>query len=277
VLTVCVAGAARAQADVVSSTGSHRWSVQSAETVGPGANVGVFQAGFPGVDLMLIHGLDQTTDVNAHVGLNYAFEGLTTNSRFEFTAQVGIRKELLTFGGNVKMSGRFDPGIIIAASPGQFGLKIPLGLELGIPLSSVMIINASFDLPLYFTFGDFNAFYIPLLFGGGVEYLIQPNWRSPGRSRWAQPSSPTAAGPISLSTCSPVSPTSSDPGCPGGALCPGCAARRLQRPAAVVSFLYAHPRNAYVWRHNRRGRAASGRDSLPADARADEAWTVDDL
>ena len=69
VLTVCVAGAARAQADVVSSTGSHRWSVQSAETVGPGANVGVFQAGFPGVDLMLIHGLDSTTDVNAHVGL----------------------------------------------------------------------------------------------------------------------------------------------------------------------------------------------------------------
>jgi len=181
VLTVCVAGAARAQADVVSSTGSHRWSVQSAETVGPGANVGVFQAGFPGVDLMLIHGLDQTTDVNAHVGLNYAFEGLTTNSRFEFTAQVGIRKELLTFGGNVKMSGRFDPGIIIAASPGQFGLKIPLGLELGIPLSSVMIFNASFDLPLYFTFGDFNAFYIPLLFGGGVEYLIQPNLAITGK------------------------------------------------------------------------------------------------
>jgi len=183
VLTVCVAGAARAQADVVSSTGSHRWSVQSAETVGPGANVGVFQAGFPGVDLMLIHGLDQTTDVNAHVGLNYAFEGLTTNSRFEFTAQVGIRKELLTFGGNVKMSGRFDPGIIIAASPGQFGLKIPLGLELGIPLSSVMIINASFDLPLYFTFGDFNAFYIPLLFGGGVEYLIQPNLAITGKGK----------------------------------------------------------------------------------------------
>ena len=181
VLTVCVAGAARAQADVVSSTGSHRWSVQSAETVGPGANVGVFQAGFPGVDLMLIHGLDQTTDVNAHVGLNYAFEGLTTNSRFEFTAQVGIRKELLTFGGNVKMSGRFDPGIIIAASPGQFGLKIPLGLELGIPLSSVMIFNASFDLPMYFTFGDFNAFYIPLLFGGGVEYLIQPNLAITGK------------------------------------------------------------------------------------------------
>ena len=54
--------------------------MQSAETVGPGANVGVFQAGFPGVDLMLIDGLDQTTDVNAHIGLNYAFEGLTTAS-----------------------------------------------------------------------------------------------------------------------------------------------------------------------------------------------------
>ena len=44
-----------------------------------------------------------------------------------------------------------------------------------------MIINASFDLPLYFTFGDFNAFYIPLLFGGGVEYLIQPNLAITGK------------------------------------------------------------------------------------------------
>ena len=30
-------------------------------------------------------------------------------------------------------------------------------------------------------FGDFNAFYIPLLFGGGVEYLVQPNLAITGK------------------------------------------------------------------------------------------------
>jgi len=180
VLTMFVAGVAKAQDTLAAPAPSSRWSVDSAYTVGAGANVFAGAVGFPGLDLRLIHGLDSTTDVNARVGINYAFEGLTQGTRFEFTAQVGIRKELTNFG-NMKLSGRFDPGIIIAASPGQFGLKIPVGLELGIPLSQQLTLNASFDLPMFFTFGDVNAFYIPLLFGGGVEYLIQPNLAITGK------------------------------------------------------------------------------------------------
>ena len=175
VLSLCISGAARAQTEVTPATGSQRWSVQSANTVGAGANVVSGQAGYPGLEVMFIHGLDSTTDVNAQVGLNYAFEGLTQGTRFEFTGQVGIRKELLVFGNSLKLAGRFDPGILWGASPGQFGIKIPVGLELGIPINELMIANASLDLPLFFTLGNVNAFYIPLLFGVGVEYLIQPN------------------------------------------------------------------------------------------------------
>jgi hypothetical protein len=175
-----VAGVATARETLAPPAPSSRWSVDSAYTVGAGANVFAGAVGFPGLDLRLIHGLDSTTDVNARVGINYAFEGLTEGTRFEFTAQVGIRKELTNFG-NMKLSGRFDPGIIVAASPGQFGLKIPVGLELGIPLSQQLTLNASFDLPMFFTFGDVNAFYIPLLFGGGVEYLVQPNLAITGK------------------------------------------------------------------------------------------------
>ena len=175
VLTVCAAGAVRAQTEVTPATGSQRWTVDSGETVGAGANVAAAAVGYPGLDLRLFHGLDATTDVNAHVGINYAFEGITRGTRFEFTAQVGIRKELLTFGGNMKLAGYFDPGILVAASPGQFGIKIPIGVEMGIPLNQKIILNGSLDLPMFFTFGDFNAFYIPLLFGGGIEYLLEPH------------------------------------------------------------------------------------------------------
>ena len=199
VLTMFVAGTARAQATapdtaqptppgtaqpaapatgtalVTTPTPSSRWTVDSAETVGPGANVGAFAAGYPGLDLRLFHGLDTTTDVNAHVGFNYAFEGITRGTRFEFTAQVGIRKELLSFGPHTKLSGTFDPGILIATSPGQFGIKIPFGLQIGIPLGEKIMANASFEIPMFFTLGDFNAFYVPLLFGGGIEYLLEPH------------------------------------------------------------------------------------------------------
>jgi hypothetical protein len=178
---MCAAGAARAQSEVTPATGSSRWSVDSGNTVGAGANVFAGAVGYPGLDLRIIHGLDATTDVNAHIGINYAFEGITRDTRFEFTAQVGIRKELLTLGGNMKLAGKFDPGILVASSPGEFGLKIPLGLELGIPLSQALMLNASFDLPMFFTFGDFSAFYIPLLFGGGLEYLVNPNLAITGK------------------------------------------------------------------------------------------------
>jgi hypothetical protein len=181
VLTMCVSGVARAQGELTPPTASSRWSVDSAYTVGAGANVVAGAVGYPGLDLRLIHGLDATTDVNAHVGVNYAFEGITRGTRFEFTAQVGIRKELANLGGNMRLAGKFDPGIIVASSPGEFGLKIPFGLELGIPLSQVLTLNASFDLPLFFTFGDFSAFYIPLLFGGGIEYLVNPNLAITGK------------------------------------------------------------------------------------------------
>ena len=87
---MCLAATAHGQtSDVTPATGSSRWSVQSGNTVGAGANVFAGAVGFPGLDLAIIHGLDATTDVNARIGLNYAFEGLTQGTRFEFTAQVG--------------------------------------------------------------------------------------------------------------------------------------------------------------------------------------------
>lgn len=176
-LTACMASVASAQevSGPTTPTASHRWTEESAFTVGAGSNVFTGAVGYPGLDLKLIHGLDATTDVNAHVGLNYAFEGITRGgARFEFTGQVGIRKELASFG-DLKLAGRFDPGILAASSPGVFGIKIPFGLELGIPFGPQLTANASFDIPMYFTLGDFNAFYVPLLFGGGVEYLVNPN------------------------------------------------------------------------------------------------------
>ena len=54
--------------------------------------------------------------------------------------------------------------------------------QIGFPVNNKLVFNASFELPMFITFSDGlsndgrgGAFYLPLLFGGGVEYLLQPN------------------------------------------------------------------------------------------------------
>jgi hypothetical protein len=49
-----------------------------------------------------------------------------------------------------------------------------VGLEFGFPITPVFRANASFDLPFWITFSPSPVVgYIPILFGGGVEYLVQ--------------------------------------------------------------------------------------------------------
>jgi hypothetical protein len=63
-------------------------------------------------------------------------------------------------------------------------MTFPLGLEFGFPITSVFRANASFDLPFWITFSPSPVVgYIPILFGGGVEYLLQ---RDSGTDRTAE-------------------------------------------------------------------------------------------
>jgi hypothetical protein len=80
----------------------------------------------------------------------------------------------------------FNPGIILAfpnfsGSSTQFGLAFPIGFQIGFPVADKWTINASLELPMYATFGDFGSFYIPILIGGGVEWMFQPNLAFTGK------------------------------------------------------------------------------------------------
>jgi hypothetical protein len=83
----------------------------------------------------------------------------------------------------MKLAGYFDPGILVAASPGQFGIKIPIGVEMGIPSTRRSCSTARSISRSFFTFGDFNAFYVPLLFGGGISTCSSHTSRSLESSR----------------------------------------------------------------------------------------------
>jgi len=172
VFALCLGGAAYAQ----TSTTTNHWTVDSAETVGAGSNVVRGQVGFPGLWGDFVHGLDPTTEIGGRLQLNYAVEGITASTNFEMAFQFLARKQFVDTG-KFKFAATFNPGLLFWTGGGTtiFGITFPIEGQFGIPIDPKFTINASFGLPMWVTFGDLGVFYLPILFGGGVEYLLEPN------------------------------------------------------------------------------------------------------
>ncbi len=157
------------------------WSVESGKMVGSGNTVFWGQAGFPGVWAELIHGTDPTTEIGGKFAFNYAVEGVVESCcipgmDFQFLARTAFFDN-----GRVRIAARFDPGFLLYFPSGftLFGITFPVGIEFGFPVSRLLSLNASFDLPMYVLFaggGHATTFAIPILFGGGVEYLLRKDF-----------------------------------------------------------------------------------------------------
>jgi hypothetical protein len=186
---LCVAlaaGAAGAQSQTTPA--GQRWTVDSGQTVGDGANVVRAQVAYPGLWLDFIHGLTGDFDIGGRIAMNWGgpagelnycvsngFVSACGGSTFNFDFQLLLRKQIAEISG-LKLALTFNPGVIVYTSGGVTGINLPLGAQLGIPFNDKLIFNASFELPMYLAFGNgVTNFTIPLLFGGGVEYMVMPN------------------------------------------------------------------------------------------------------
>jgi hypothetical protein len=203
IVVLLVAGVARAQHGGASGPA---WTVDSGETVGNGENVFRAQAGYPGIWLDFVHGIDSTWDIGGRFGFNYSFEGALSFGNVPgcgdfgiscpgyLASGIGLNFQALirkTIGeiGHYKVALTFDPGLMLYFPSEALvntatiaGIMLPLGAQIGFPVNNKLVFNASFELPMFITFSDGlsndgrgGAFYLPLLFGGGVEYLLQPN------------------------------------------------------------------------------------------------------
>jgi hypothetical protein len=202
VVALLVAGVARAQHGGVSGP---QWTVDSGETVGNGENVFRAQAGYPGIWLDFIHGINPNWDIGGRFGFNYSFQGALgfgdsavgcdfVSCPSYLGSGVGLNFQALirtTIGeiGHYKIALTFDPGLMLYFPSSAFvntsaiaGIMFPIGAQMGFPVNQKLVFNASFELPLFATFSSGSneiagggAFYLPILFGGGLEYLVQPN------------------------------------------------------------------------------------------------------
>ncbi|HXX32439.1 MAG TPA: hypothetical protein VEJ89_17180 [Myxococcaceae bacterium] len=155
------------------------WTVASAKTVGTGETVFWGQVGFPGIWLELVHGIDATTEIGGKFAFNYSVEGVVNAGVIGLDFQFLLRKQFFD-NGKIRIAGTFDPGFLLyfPSCCTFFGITFPIGVQFGFPVSPQVSINASFDLPMYVMFGSggYSTFFvIPLLFGGGAEYLLEKN------------------------------------------------------------------------------------------------------
>jgi len=152
-------------------------SAMSGATLGTGEAMVWAQFGWPGISADLATGVSPRLDLGGRFTFAYGEEGITDTGvlglRFQFTLR-GQLVHTRTFD----LALRFDPGLLLyfPSSTTVVGMTVPVGLEAGFPLSPVLRVNASFDLPVWITFNTSPAeAFFPILFGGGVEYLLEKN------------------------------------------------------------------------------------------------------
>jgi len=152
------------------------WSVLSGQTVGQGRNTLVGQVGWPGLSLGLLHGATQRFDIGGKLSFNYGREGIVTRVVPGLKLQAWMRLMLLQTS-QVNIGLTFSPGpfFYFYDSGTDVGLALPVGLTLGLPVGSALMVNVGIDVPFYVTFGNGGGPVFPLLVGGGLEYFVDSN------------------------------------------------------------------------------------------------------
>jgi hypothetical protein len=154
------------------------WSVLGADSMGAGNTAFTGQIGWPGLTLGLLHGGSSNVDVGGKFSFNWGREGLVDAVDPGLKLQLWLRI-MLAKTNNVSLAVTFQPGpFVYFIDRGRFdddtafGMAIPVGLVVGIPVGSALMVNAGIDIPFHVYFGEGIGPVIPILFGGGLEYFV---------------------------------------------------------------------------------------------------------
>jgi hypothetical protein len=150
------------------------WSVQSGRLLGSGDALHV-QLGWPGLSAAFLHSGSSKFDVGAKFTFNYGYEGIP--SVIPGLKLQGLVRLGLVDAAKLNVALTFSPGGFSYFSGGgaAFGLTMPVGVQLGIPVGDALNLSFGMDMPFNILFVGNGVFTLNLLFGGGVEYAIDRN------------------------------------------------------------------------------------------------------
>jgi hypothetical protein len=152
-----------------------RWSVVGALTAGAGGNVVEGGLGWPGLSASYSRGLAPNFDLGVRISFNYALEGLVTRVLPGAKLQ-GLVKFRVVESGSLSVAFIFEPGPLFAVDRfgnSLIGLAVPVGLRMGLAVSSAITLGLSVDVPLWVQFGGGGGVNVPILAGLGLEYFIK--------------------------------------------------------------------------------------------------------
>src|SRR3954462_9946248 len=149
------------------------WSATQGRTVGAGQNVLTGEAGWPGIAVQYLHGIDPLTDAGVRLQFNYGFVN-TTNNLTGVDLQVPVRRYLARTSSGWDIEGHVLPGFSIYGNNGStlFGLVRPVGITSGIMIDPKLTVSAGADVPLLFSFSNPAGVVFGPLVGAGGEYKI---------------------------------------------------------------------------------------------------------
>jgi hypothetical protein len=149
------------------------WSATQGRTVGADRNVVTGEAGWPGIAVQWLHGIDDLTDAGARIQFNYGFVN-TTNSLTGVDLQVPVRRYLTRTSNGLDVEGHILPGFTLYGNNGStlFGLMAPVGLTAGYKIDPQLTVSVGADVPLVLSITNPFGFVFGPLVGAGGEFKI---------------------------------------------------------------------------------------------------------
>ncbi|HEY6909056.1 MAG TPA: hypothetical protein VI356_06790 [Myxococcales bacterium] len=175
--------AARAQIETsFTPSGDTNWSATAGRTAGDGNSILQAEAGWPGIGLTWLKGVDERTDLGVHVGFNYGLEN-TSNNLVGFNFAIPYRHTLGSIG-DTTFAFQAQPGVSLYGNNGVlFAAGGPVGVVAGLRVSPRMTLDLGADVPVLISFTNPTGFLVGPQFGGGGEYLLDNNLAVTARVR----------------------------------------------------------------------------------------------
>ena len=167
--------------------GDNTWSATAGRTVGSGNGVVLGEAGWPGISIQYLRGLDDKTDLGFKASFLYGFEG-TTNSLVGLNLAVPYRRGLYE-NGRMTIAGHIDPGLTFYGNRGPntgnlYGVGAPVGAVVAFRIDDRLTLDVGADLANLVSFSNPAGIIFGPMAGVGAEYKLDKDLAVTFRSRF---------------------------------------------------------------------------------------------
>lgn len=167
------------------------WSVLGAQPLPTGTTILSLGFGFPSMRAGYTQGISESLDAGLRVGYGYLWSEGELGASLRWRA-LEIGEGALAVRGVFGGYGSLGLTFYDSKNTDDLGLLFAPGVVYSLPAKEALLLSASVDVPMAWTWGRGGGVIVPLLFGGAVDlavdqkvnvgatFQIGPRWDAPG-------------------------------------------------------------------------------------------------